>query len=72
MSRDSIEHGLPWSWRADRVTRAIRDPDTNVVVVDGRGALGAFGIMRSEEHTSELFADSRKIMMMDLSSHHCL
>ena len=54
MSRDSIEHGLPWSWRADRVTRAIRDPDTNVVVVDGRGALGAFGIMSFSENDAHL------------------
>jgi ribosomal-protein-alanine N-acetyltransferase len=45
MSRDTIEIGLPWNWRADRVARAIRDPETNVVVVGARGALVAFGIM---------------------------
>jgi ribosomal-protein-alanine N-acetyltransferase len=45
MSRDYIEHGLPWSWTGERVAHAIRDPDTNVVVVGERGAIHAFGIM---------------------------
>ncbi|MEJ5990278.1 GNAT family N-acetyltransferase [Ramlibacter sp. PS3R-8] len=45
MSRELIEHGLPWSWRPARVRNAIRDPDTNVAVVRMDGALVAFGIM---------------------------
>lgn len=45
MSRDYIEHGLPWRWRQDRIHAAINNPDTNVVVVGARGALAAFGIM---------------------------
>ena len=45
MSRDCIEHGLPWSWRAGRVARAIAAADTNVVVVGPPEALAAFGIM---------------------------
>lgn len=45
MSRDLIEQGLPWSWRYERVARAIESPDNNVVVVGERGALVAFGIM---------------------------
>lgn len=45
MSRDYIEHGLPWRWRPDRVAAAIINPDTNAVVVGERGALAAFGIM---------------------------
>lgn len=45
MSRDYIEHGLPWSWTANRVAGAIRDRDTNVAVVGKRGAIAAFGIM---------------------------
>jgi ribosomal-protein-alanine N-acetyltransferase len=45
MARDYIEHGLPWTWTAERVARAILDPDTNVVVVGERGAVTAFGIM---------------------------
>lgn len=45
MSREYIEYGLPWSWRPERVARAIRNPDTNVVVVGPPGAIVAFGIM---------------------------
>ena len=44
MSRDYIEHGLPWTWTAERVAHAIHDPDTNVVVV-GESEVSAFGIM---------------------------
>lgn len=45
MSRDHIEHGLPWSWTAGRVAAAIRDPDVNVIVAGTAGAIAAFGIM---------------------------
>jgi ribosomal-protein-alanine N-acetyltransferase len=45
MSRDQIEHGLPWRWTTERVTRAIKDPNTNVVVVGEQDAIAAFGIM---------------------------
>jgi ribosomal protein S18 acetylase RimI-like enzyme len=45
LSRDEIEHGLPWTWRAPRVRQAIADPDTNVIVVGPPGAVAAFGVM---------------------------
>jgi ribosomal-protein-alanine N-acetyltransferase len=45
LSRDEIEHGLPWSWREPRVRQAIADPDTNVIVVGPPGAVAAFGVM---------------------------
>lgn len=45
MSRELIEYGLPWSWRAARVERAIADPETNVAVARANGGLLAFGIM---------------------------
>ena len=45
LSRDEIEHGLPWTWRELRVRRAIDDPDTNVIVVGTPGAVAAFGVM---------------------------
>lgn len=45
MSRDLIERGLPWNWRATRVLRAIRNPESNVAVVRGDHELLAFGIM---------------------------
>lgn len=46
MSRDWIEHGLSWSWTAERVMQALRDPATNVVVGIKRGQLQGFGIMQ--------------------------
>ena len=45
MSRDLIEYGLEWRWRAARVARAISDPDTNVAVVRRKDELVGFGIM---------------------------
>ena len=45
LSRDEIEHGLPWTWREPRVRNAIADPDTNVIVVGPPGAVVAFGVM---------------------------
>jgi ribosomal-protein-alanine N-acetyltransferase len=45
LSRDEIEHGLPWTWQEGRVRHAIRDVDTNVVVAGLAGAIAAFGIM---------------------------
>ena len=45
LSRDEIEHGLPWTWREPRVAHAIADPDTNVIVVGPPGAVVAFGVM---------------------------
>jgi [ribosomal protein S18]-alanine N-acetyltransferase len=45
LSRDLIEHGLPWTWRPARVARAIADADTNVAVVRDPTRLAAFGIM---------------------------
>jgi len=45
LSRDEIEHGLPWTWREPRVRHAIADPETNVIVVGPPGAAVAFGVM---------------------------
>ena len=45
MSRRLIEHGLPWTWRPERVVRAIASPVTNVAVVKAKAGLDAFGIM---------------------------
>jgi len=46
LSRAHIEQGLPWRWRTERVLRALRDPDTNVVAVGPTGHPHAFAIMR--------------------------
>ncbi|MCK9685993.1 GNAT family N-acetyltransferase [Scleromatobacter humisilvae] len=54
LSRDEIEAGLPWTWRAPRVRRAIDDPDTNVIVVGPPGAAAAFGVMYYAEDDAHL------------------
>lgn len=45
MSRRLIEHGLPWTWRPERVLRAITAPNVNVAIVRELGTLAGFGIM---------------------------
>ena len=45
MSRDLIEANLPWTWRPERVSRAIKAEHMNVAVVRERQTLMAFGIM---------------------------
>jgi len=54
LSRDAIEHGLPWRWTPVRVMRAIAHPDSNVAVVRERSALAAFGIMMYAGETAHL------------------
>jgi ribosomal-protein-alanine N-acetyltransferase len=54
LSRDEIEHGLPWSWREPRVRQAIADPDTNVIVVGPPGAVAAFGVMYHADDDAHL------------------
>jgi [ribosomal protein S18]-alanine N-acetyltransferase len=54
MSRDLIEHGLPWTWRVERVAKAIASPETNVAVIRGQGHLISFGIMEYWEEDAHL------------------
>jgi len=54
MSREYIEYGLPWGWTVGRVTRAIRDANTNVVVVRGGPRVEGFGIMGYTEDDAHL------------------
>jgi [ribosomal protein S18]-alanine N-acetyltransferase len=54
MSRDLIEHDLPWSWRDRRVAQAIADANTNVAVVREAGLIIAFGIMEYLEDEAHL------------------
>ena len=54
LSRDEIEHGLPWTWREPRVRNAIADPDTNVIVVGPPGAVAAFGVMYHAQDDAHL------------------
>jgi ribosomal-protein-alanine N-acetyltransferase len=54
MSRDLIEHGLPWTWRQERVSRAIAAANTNVAVIRERQSLTAFGIMEYWDEDAHL------------------
>jgi ribosomal-protein-alanine N-acetyltransferase len=54
MSRELIEHGLPWTWTRARVARAIASAHTNVAIVRTEGELTAFGIMEYLEDDAHL------------------
>lgn len=54
LSRDCIEHGLPWRWTQGRVLGAIGSKCANVAVVSQRNALMAFGIMEYGDETAHL------------------
>jgi ribosomal protein S18 acetylase RimI-like enzyme len=54
MSREYIEEGLGWSWTQARVSKAIRDPATNVVIAHEDGVVLGFGIMRYGERKAHL------------------
>ena len=46
MSRDLVEAGLPWAWTAQRVSHAIRQPETVVVTAWETEKLVGFAIMQ--------------------------
>jgi [ribosomal protein S18]-alanine N-acetyltransferase len=54
MSRDEIEHGLPWSWTEARVLRAIASPEINVAILREARMLVGFGIMSYREDEAHL------------------
>jgi ribosomal-protein-alanine N-acetyltransferase len=70
MARDYIERGLPWTWTQARVAHAIRDPETNVVVVGDSGALSGFGIMyyANDDAHLLLFAVQRALQRRGVGS----
>ena len=49
MSRDYIEQGLPWRWRAERIRAKILAPETVVLVAEiplaGQRFIGGFAVM---------------------------
>jgi ribosomal-protein-alanine N-acetyltransferase len=58
LSRDAIEHGLPWNWTPRRVAKSIAASATNVAVVRQGDTLVGFAIMEygDEEAHVVLFA----------------
>ncbi len=54
MSRDYIENGLGWGWDETRVSRSIRNRDTNVAVATVDGQIAGFGIMKYADSDAHL------------------
>ena len=54
LSREAIEHGLPWRWTPQRVRRSLRDRSTNVVVAHEQGSLHGFAIMKYDDEEAHL------------------
>ena len=54
LSRDEIEYGFRWSWTPERVRRAIRDKNTNVVVAREDARMVGFALMRYEDERAHL------------------
>lgn len=54
MSRELIEHGLPWSWTPRRVARHIADPESVVLTARLDGRRAGFAIMGYGEQTAHL------------------
>lgn len=54
MSRELVEQGLGWSWRAARIAAMIRDPKVVVLVARSHSATIGFAIMEYHEHRAHL------------------
>jgi [ribosomal protein S18]-alanine N-acetyltransferase len=54
LSRDSVEHGLPWTYRADRIARYVRDPDAVVLIARMDRQLAGFAIMQFGDERAHL------------------
>jgi ribosomal-protein-alanine N-acetyltransferase len=54
LSRDHVETGLDWNWRAERVARCIRHRETNVAVAIQANELAGFGIMKYQDADAHL------------------
>lgn len=63
LSRDEIEHGLGWSWRAARVLRAIQDRSTNVVVTREGSRVVGFALLQYD-------ADRAHLLLLGVAPSH--
>lgn len=54
LSREEIEQGLRWSWTPERVRRAVRDKNTNVVVAREDARVVGFALMSYEDERAHL------------------
>ena len=54
MSRELIEHGLPWTWTTERVARNLAQRDTLVLTARDAARLAGFAIMQFGEERAHL------------------
>ena len=54
LARDEIECGLGWTWTPERIAKARRADDINLVVACREGRRLGFGLMRYFEETAHL------------------
>jgi|TARA_Y100000310_G_C20634572_1_gene790489 ribosomal protein S18 acetylase RimI-like enzyme len=54
MSRDLVEQGLGWSWRAGRIAAMINQPEAVVLVAKSHFETVGFAIMEFHEHHGHL------------------
>ncbi|MEE8212177.1 MAG: GNAT family N-acetyltransferase [Acidiferrobacterales bacterium] len=54
MSRDLVEHGLPWSWNDVRVAKHVRCPDSVVLTAWAGRRLAGFAIMHFRDESAHL------------------
>lgn len=54
MSRDLVEEGLNWRWRASRIQRFLRDPEGTVVVAEASDKMAGFALMIFAETSAHL------------------
>jgi ribosomal-protein-alanine acetyltransferase len=68
MSRALVEDGLPWSWTPDRLARAIRHSETEVIAAKDSGRLLGFAVLRlfDEEAHLLLFAVDAEVQRTGL------
>lgn len=55
LSRNAIEHGLPWRWTPARVLRCLADRSVNVVVAHDGASLAGFAIMKYRDEDAHLW-----------------
>lgn len=54
MSRELIERGLSWRWRASSIRHCIRDPATNVAVAPSMDGIAGFAVMQYKDDEAHL------------------
>jgi ribosomal-protein-alanine acetyltransferase len=54
LSRNLVEHHLPWTWTPGRVARCVADRETIVLSAKDHHTIAGFGIMQYGDHEAHL------------------